>query len=468
MGDSSEEEMPLARVKAAVLAKETKRTLRTRRSSKRTNGLETKNKSVIKCGRCMKKCKSCDEYMNHSCSGPTTYCCDICMSPYFSFKRLTKHIESHFGQPCRVSKKFTCDFCQKVFSVRSKLQVHLLKEHFRIEHRCDNCGRYFVSEENLTVHKCTNRTPLPCPECGLEFPRKNLLKKHCLTHSNLVWRCEFCYNMFMKESTYGAHMAKLNCSKTARNDWLIKNSVFCRECHIKFESENELKNHFNQNHTGKPYQCHWCENQLASFEELRLHVHSHNVEKYTCHECNKAYLSQEGYRKHKLRHHSAKYQCQFCGSEFLTRGRSLLHEKKCKRNPDLAVDSLNAEVPSRLKHPRQLNWESRIIVRKVRGVAEEAEKTDKVPVRDVEETEDSLSDRQGWFDDYYRTTEDVGVNDDTPGLEREAVSSASDDSAEDEGDEVEQEIDFNYKQCRICGLACSHEYELLHHFVKVS
>lgn len=379
--------------------------------------------------------------------------CDFCKRKFLHLNRLKNHIEAHITDD---ETKRTCDHCKTVCKTQTKLKIHILKVHHNIQNRCNLCRELFESEEKLSKHRCSEGALLPCPDCGKKFTRKYYFNKHRLLHSKTALRCQFCYTVFMKQETYDTHLLKLSCSKGARYYWLENyEKLKCRVCSEDFKSEDEVLNHFIVWHPGKPFQCFWCNKDFNKFEELSEHVQKHVTERYTCHECNKAYTSQEGYRKHKLKHPKSTFKCKFCGKDYLSWSRFKLHEKSC--------NGIRNSQPTKLS--RQLNWESRIIVKKVRSIDNESVEIEPV-IGGILDNEESLDDRRGWFDDYYKTGDDFDAGqEDVNEIGDERSSDSSSDGSE-EG--FEDEIAFDDKICRICGDEFTFEFELLHHFIKVS
>ena len=73
---------------------------------------------------------------------------------------------------------------------RSHLSLHK-KKHSHVLCRCNQCGRFLQSEENLERHMKTHHsTPFKCEECGKIFKTKDTLKKHRMEHGELNFKCE--------------------------------------------------------------------------------------------------------------------------------------------------------------------------------------------------------------------------------------------------------------------------------------
>lgn len=136
------------------------------------------------------KCKVCD-YAGRTSSAVyvhmSTHSTDICVCEVCSkiFKS-TKNLNDHLRRVHRKEKKHQCGFCDKKFTDKYRLNVHVrchtgirpyicnlcdkafirsdgLKQHLaihgdRIFHVCDKCGRKFASKKSVTRHQCTIST----------------------------------------------------------------------------------------------------------------------------------------------------------------------------------------------------------------------------------------------------------------------------------------------------------------------
>ncbi|KAL0272693.1 UNVERIFIED_CONTAM: hypothetical protein PYX00_005565 [Menopon gallinae] len=497
------------------------------------------------------KCLNCNELFSSqeiltehivNCSDKVQSC-KICSKDFRDSIEYKKHLKIH-TKNCRNFKenmneksaehgresnglsrklRYECDTCGKKFLKLSKLQIHILNIHHGVSYECSKCNLKFINQEELDKHTARNCRveQCSCKTCGKLFTKKDYLKKHEYIHSNVFYRCKFCHCAFMKEKSYNRHVERMNCSKSARKLRLSEfNYKKCRICSVDFEDEELLIQHFGNEHSGEnPHQCFCCDSCLPTFKELENHIHLHNTQKYTCHICNKAYTSQEGFRKHRLKHKGAELKCQFCKSEFLNERRFKLHVKTCKKNPESGYDQSqeNNSKDTKPKQSRQLHWESRIIMKRLRGDPNSSnigsdqqnlEQTTAANFFDVPEEEGNDSNVRGWFDDYYKTEEDdfaFGLkkdkknyasverktgsvihreklsteagyeNDVIDGNDVESNSESSDEESDDSSSEEEDEfienielpVNYNPKKCRICLITFSHEYELLHHFIKL-
>lgn len=483
-------------------------------------------------------CKDCDEIFHkkvslqkhmhkHKSSGLK---CHTCKKLFVSPQKLAEHVALGTCQKANQILKYECDECKCKFSKLVKLKIHILNIHHGINYQCEKCKKKFTSQEDKDIHlaskDCKTETPSVCQECNKVFSKKEYLKKHLYMHSNVLLKCKYCYCAFMKEKSYKNHLEKMNCSKSARKIKMAEyNYSKCRLCDIQYETEDILIQHFSSvHHDQKPHQCFCCDSCLPTFKDLQNHIHQHNTQKYTCNLCGKPYTSQEGFRKHRLKHKGAEFKCKFCESEFLNESRFKVHEKTCKKNPKFGYQPPHEKPKkkdSRPKQSRQLHWESRIIMKHLRGDPScNKNNLCNVPNENslvssfFDEPETEPTSERGWFDNYYKTEEDdlafglkkndlsvvqdcesdfdVGeflqtaspdkkktlfplstpsfVEDFENNSTAETDSGSSDesetDSSEEEVEETQLTIDYDPKKCRLCVITFGQEYELLHHFIK--
>lgn len=486
------------------------------------------------CPKCGKSYKDSSSYKKHlQIHTHPANKCDNCKKIFVDSDKFNEHISLRTCQKPFRKLKYECDECGNKFLKLVKLKIHILNVHQGINYQCEKCNEKFSSQEDLDDHvnkeNCKQEDPCTCKICGKVFAKRDYLKKHEYMHTSILYKCKYCYCAFMKEKSYNRHVEKMNCSKSARK---IKMAEFnfrkCRICEVEYKTEELLIEHFGESHPGQqPHQCFCCESCLPTFRDLQNHIHHHNIKKYTCNLCGKPYTSQEGFRKHRLKHKGAEFKCKFCESEFLNESRFKFHEKTCKKNPESGYEPLQdkpKKKDERPKQSRQLHWESRIIMKHLRGDPKSNEGKpnswsgsgeNSFALSFFDEDDTDTTNERGWFDNYYKTEEDdiafglkkedntapqdcesdyeVGELVQTTPVEKSkktlpsgtqniedcdangsghSPSDSSEDSEstsseEESFEEEELQIDYNPKKCRLCGITFGQEYELLHHFIKV-
>ena len=115
----------------------------------------------------------------------------------FWFKCLKPNCQSTFPYQCLLDSHMRihhneldqCQYCPYRY-VKPADYKHHLNKHFRItDHKCNECGKTFVSRNDLAQHSSVHEGIIySCLICNkYEVARKNTMKKHLRTkHSDLL------------------------------------------------------------------------------------------------------------------------------------------------------------------------------------------------------------------------------------------------------------------------------------------
>lgn len=108
----------------------------------------------------------------------------------------------------------TCCLCQRKFSIRRHLKVHLQVIHCKSTKMfCDSCPKYYFSKDSLARHmKMHKKKRFSCKKCGHKTVYKPDMKKHKLTHKRKI-ECPICKKKVavMKDHMI-THRPKISCS----------------------------------------------------------------------------------------------------------------------------------------------------------------------------------------------------------------------------------------------------------------
>ena len=79
-----------------------------------------------------------------------------------------------------IKAKMDCTLCNRKFKFNSELKKHVKRIHSMIkDFNCDDCGKRFCSNPDLTQHKQTHsEEKFPCHICGVKLARKANLIGH--------------------------------------------------------------------------------------------------------------------------------------------------------------------------------------------------------------------------------------------------------------------------------------------------
>lgn len=133
---------------------------------------------------------------------------------------------------------------------------------------CSNCGKGFLQNRDLIVHRRIHRGPKPCicSECGKGFVNKSNLTVHRRIHTGeKPYVCNECGKAFIQKGDLIAHQ-RFHTGKTP---------FVCSECGKCFSWSSSLIKH-ERIHTGeKRYSCDTCGKAFAYMSTLVSHKNKH-------------------------------------------------------------------------------------------------------------------------------------------------------------------------------------------------
>uniref|UniRef100_A0A7N0US59 C2H2-type domain-containing protein n=2 Tax=Kalanchoe fedtschenkoi TaxID=63787 RepID=A0A7N0US59_KALFE len=219
-----------------------------------------------------------------------TNTCQECGANFKKPAYLKQHMLSH-----SVERPFMCpvDGCHSSYRRKDHLTRHLLQHEGNV-FKCSNekCARQFVSQANLTRHKCHEpETPFSgcaskqhvCQEdgCGKAFRFASKLQKHELSHVKLetmeaICLETGCLKYFSNEACLKAHMDACH------------QHINCEVCGSKQLKKN-LKRHLRTHepgHANEPVKCNFegCLHTFSNRSNLQQHVKAvHlNIKRFAC------------------------------------------------------------------------------------------------------------------------------------------------------------------------------------------
>ncbi|XP_047541085.1 zinc finger protein 816-like [Vanessa atalanta] len=177
----------------------------------------------------------------HEISHHLKLVCQDCGRIYRSQTTFKKHIELNIcGQNTRASPadaKFTCDYCNKKYTQKVSLRVHIQHEHGNYKgHECKWCKKKFWAKSRLNAHivKHTQEKKFQCTTCGGKFVSKESLLYHTRTHTGeKPYKCRFCDSKFLSASRRADH------TKRHHSEVIYK----CDVCNVKYTTQICLDKH---------------------------------------------------------------------------------------------------------------------------------------------------------------------------------------------------------------------------------
>lgn len=207
--------------------------------------------------------------------------CQYCDEKFASNQLRNKH------QNLMHIKRFPCDQCNKIFSEKTRLQIHYRIHSGDRPYVCEDCGFSCSQKDNLRIHKefkhpsaGSQVKKFTCNVCSASFLTSGNLKRHEMTHSELKqFVCETCGKCFrdpgtLKQHTYSHGSANYTCDI----------------CDQKFTSPLYLNRHMMRLHPTdgiQPYVCGSCGKGFSTKSQLEEHIGCvHENKKHRCPQCN--------------------------------------------------------------------------------------------------------------------------------------------------------------------------------------
>ena len=136
--------------------------------------------------------------------------CTIC-GIEISKSNIKRHLDKHFGNH---EKGFPCEVCERVLLTKQALERHKeIHNETRQRFQCETCGKKFVEEYNLKVHKQNahsgdERERYACDSCSKQFLSKQYLKFHIVKDHGVAKKlpCKICNKEFTRQYCLSQHL----------------------------------------------------------------------------------------------------------------------------------------------------------------------------------------------------------------------------------------------------------------------
>lgn len=250
------------------------------------------------CGSISKSAKHLDRHLMIHFEGIPEVICEQCGRKFEHADLLKKHIHTaHSERP-----HYSCDICGVSVTLKQSILRHMKSVHMKIfKYHCLECGPGYSYSNRTSYNAHLFRThgkkaPIQCPDCQMGFTFSYELKNH----KGKQGHCG-------KTKEYVRVIDKNNKIKwRAPKTWEYayfsdkKGEIFCKVCHKKYTTTDNLMIHYKVQHQGFRFQCDQCDSSYSSRKGLRTHkITRHlNLRNYVCEVCSKDFNEKRNLDRH--------------------------------------------------------------------------------------------------------------------------------------------------------------------------
>ncbi|CAJ0606068.1 unnamed protein product [Cylicocyclus nassatus] len=192
-------------------------------------------------------------------------------------------------------KKFVCDECDRLFTMKQNVQQHFFQYHnpypngvkkkpvrtISKRFQCTKCNKIFKTLEKAQRHEARQHgetispSVFVCPHCSKVYNAHSQLKEHVdVVHENLrPFKCEHCDMVF------------------GRAGGLRRHDMMALTAHIRSVHTKD-----------RPFKCLYCERTFVRKNDLKVHETTHSTQsEYVCKKCNSSFRRSIYLQKHEKR-----------------------------------------------------------------------------------------------------------------------------------------------------------------------
>lgn len=276
--------------------------------------------------------KPADASVEPSLPVEQVFFCEVCQEALESCSAHLQERHSQAGEPGaepkpKISKRYKCADCPKLFRHRTAYRSHVMINHGTMPHKCDVCGSCFERKAKLTKHK---------ERWHGENAKGKVLERY---------KCDHCERFFVRNQDRFRHEQIVhNIESPAKlpTVWEGRKSNFpCAKCDRKFPSMKTMRIHFALKHPEVPvrFKCTVCSKLFKHKTSLRDHMANHTGKQpYGCVHCEERFIRKKDMERHLEGVHGAegeenasnkreRFACKYCPRTLLSKTARFLHVK---------------------------------------------------------------------------------------------------------------------------------------------
>ncbi|XP_075233731.1 uncharacterized protein LOC142331596 isoform X2 [Lycorma delicatula] len=184
-----------------------------------------------------------------------------------NFDKNNEQFKKRIGVKCSTGKKlFVCSVCSKQFQRRTRLNSHMAIHTEIRPHSCDLCHESFVMRWDLTLHQRIHSRTFECEYCKKIFTVRSKLDRHLRTHTGeRPHVCGYCCKSFGDKRNLDNHLR----THTGEKPYL------CNICNRGFRVRTHLTDHQRVHTREMPYSCDTCGKTFRWKANFNIHMKMH-------------------------------------------------------------------------------------------------------------------------------------------------------------------------------------------------